>query len=86
MTIEEAFDVTHVYSVADQLASGVPPMRSLPFRAPHHTVSHAGLVGGDTYGMKDYCLALHPYSAGGAYVNFLMDEGKERVRATYREN
>jgi FAD/FMN-containing dehydrogenase len=30
--------------------------------------------------------ALHPYSAGGAYVNFMMDEGQERVQATYREN
>jgi FAD/FMN-containing dehydrogenase len=33
-----------------------------------------------------YWDALHPYSAGGAYVNFMMDEGKERVRATYRDN
>ena len=29
---------------------------------------------------------LHPYSAGGAYVNFMMDEGQDRVRATYRGN
>jgi hypothetical protein len=36
--------------------------------------------------VKDYWLALHPHSAGGAYVNFLMDEGKDRIRATYREN
>ena len=35
---------------------------------------------------KDYWNALHPYSAGGAYVNFMMDEGQERVRATYRDN
>jgi FAD/FMN-containing dehydrogenase len=35
---------------------------------------------------KGYWEALHPYSAGGAYVNFMMDEGQERVRATYREN
>jgi FAD/FMN-containing dehydrogenase len=34
----------------------------------------------------DYYDALHPYSAGGAYVNFLMDEGAERVAATYRQN
>lgn len=34
----------------------------------------------------DYWEALHPYSAGGAYVNFLMDEGQDRVRATYRGN
>ena len=30
--------------------------------------------------------AVHPYSAGGAYVNFMMDEGQERVRATYGAN
>ena len=35
---------------------------------------------------KSYWEALHPYSAGGAYVNFMMDEGQERVQATYREN
>ena len=35
---------------------------------------------------KQYWTALHPYSAGGAYVNFMMDEGDERIRATYREN
>ncbi|MEP6892474.1 MAG: FAD-binding oxidoreductase [Gaiellaceae bacterium] len=29
---------------------------------------------------------LHPYSAGGAYVNFMMDEGQERVKATYGAN
>ena len=40
--------------------------------------------------MRDWCVgywdATHPYSAGGAYVNFMMDEGQERVRATYRRN
>ena len=30
--------------------------------------------------------ALHPYSAGGAYVNMMMDEGEDRVRAAYRDN
>jgi FAD/FMN-containing dehydrogenase len=35
---------------------------------------------------KTYWEALHPYSAGGAYVNFMMDEGAERVKATYRGN
>jgi hypothetical protein len=34
----------------------------------------------------DYQEALHPYSAGGAYVNMMMDEGQERVRASYRNN
>jgi FAD/FMN-containing dehydrogenase len=35
---------------------------------------------------KSYYDALHPYSAGGAYVNFMMDEGEERVKATYGDN
>jgi len=34
----------------------------------------------------DYFDATHPYSAGGAYVNFMMDEGQERIQATYRGN
>jgi FAD/FMN-containing dehydrogenase len=34
----------------------------------------------------DYQEALHPYSAGGAYLNMIMDEGDERVRASYRGN
>ena len=33
-----------------------------------------------------YQEALHPYSAGGAYLNMIMDEGQERVRASYRDN
>ncbi|KUO69423.1 MAG: oxidoreductase [Lutibacter sp. BRH_c52] len=35
---------------------------------------------------KDYWKALHPYSSGGAYSNFMMDEGQERVKASYKHN
>ena len=35
---------------------------------------------------KGYWEALHPYSAGGAYVNMIMDEGHDRVQAAYRDN
>ena len=35
---------------------------------------------------KDYWEALHPYSSGGAYSNFMMDEGQERVQASYKHN
>jgi FAD/FMN-containing dehydrogenase len=34
----------------------------------------------------DYFDALHPHSAGGAYVNMMMDEGQDRVRASYGDN
>jgi len=46
MTPEEAIDVTRIYSVADMLSKDAPMLRHRPFRSPHHTVSHAGLVGG----------------------------------------
>jgi FAD/FMN-containing dehydrogenase len=40
--------------------------------------------------IKQWCVAyweaLHPHSMGGAYVNFMMEEGHERVRAAYRGN
>lgn len=46
MSIEESLDVTRIYSVADQLPPGTPLIKHRPFRSPHHTISHAGLVGG----------------------------------------
>ncbi len=46
LTLEEALEVTRIYSIADQLPADSPLIRTRPFRAPHHTISHAGLVGG----------------------------------------
>jgi len=48
LTMEEALEVTRIYSVADMLPSDDPMMRHRPFQAPHHTISQAGLVGGGT--------------------------------------
>ena len=49
MTIDEALDVTRIYSVADLLPSDTPLIETRPFRSPHHTISHAGLVGGGNW-------------------------------------
>ena len=46
LTLPEAVEVTRIHSVAGTLASGQPLVCHRPFRAPHHTVSDAGLVGG----------------------------------------
>jgi FAD/FMN-containing dehydrogenase len=35
---------------------------------------------------KEYFDATHPFSAGGAYINFMMEEGQERVQASFRDN
>ncbi len=49
MSLEEALEVTRIYSVADLLDPAAPLKRVRPFRAPHHTISQAGLVGGGSW-------------------------------------
>jgi magnesium chelatase family protein len=46
MSIDESLEVTKVYSVSGLLPSDTPVISQRPFRAPHYTISHAGLVGG----------------------------------------
>ncbi len=49
MTIEEQLEVTAIYSVADLLPANSPLVQHRPFRAPHYTISQAGLVGGGSW-------------------------------------
>jgi len=49
MTIDEALEVTKVYSVRGLLPPDTPLIIQRPFRSPHHTISHAGLVGGGSW-------------------------------------
>ena len=49
LTFEEALEVTKIYSVAGRLESGRALVVRRPFRAPHHTISDAGLVGGGAH-------------------------------------
>ncbi len=49
MSVDESLDVTRIYSVADALPAGLPLIKNRPFRSPHHTISHAGLVGGGNW-------------------------------------
>ena len=46
LTFQEALETTQVHSVAGALPGGVGLLAQRPFRAPHHTVSDAGLIGG----------------------------------------
>ena len=46
MTPDESLEVTKIYSVSGLLPSDRPLITQRPFRAPHYTISHAGLVGG----------------------------------------
>ena len=49
MTLEEALETTKIHSVAGTLPVGAPLVTRRPFRAPHHTISDAGLIGGGSY-------------------------------------
>lgn len=46
LTLEEALECTRIHSVAGRLQGGPALVTERPFRAPHHSVSYAGLVGG----------------------------------------
>src|SRR5690242_3873866 len=46
LSLDEALEVTKIYSVSGNLSADQPLVSRRPFRAPHHTTSHAGLVGG----------------------------------------
>ncbi|MHC4200672.1 MAG: YifB family Mg chelatase-like AAA ATPase, partial [Planctomycetota bacterium] len=46
MTLDEAIETTKIHSIAGQMPPGMPLVPIRPFRAPHHTASYAGLVGG----------------------------------------
>jgi len=49
LTISEALEVTKIYSVAGKLPKGQGLITERPFRAPHHTISAAGLIGGGSF-------------------------------------
>jgi magnesium chelatase family protein len=46
LTFREALEATQIHGVAGVLPPGIGILRSRPFRAPHHTISDAGLIGG----------------------------------------
>ncbi len=91
-TIPTPLSQMHLYPISG--AASRPGLTDTPWA--YRDAKYAGVfVGVDpdpankeklTNWAKAYQEALHPYSSGGAYTNFMMDEGQERVQASYRQN
>jgi FAD/FMN-containing dehydrogenase len=82
----------HLFPVDGQVHRVAPDATAFNFRDARYSMVIAGVDPDPANNEKmiqwarEYWRALHPYSAGGAYVNFMMDEGLERVQATYGDN
>ncbi|WP_053991187.1 FAD-binding oxidoreductase [Mangrovimonas sp. TPBH4] len=82
----------HMYPISG--AASKPSKEDTPWA--YRDAKYAGVIVGvdpspsNASKITDWCKAywdaLHPYSSGGAYSNFMMDEGQERVKASYKHN
>ncbi|HOO21880.1 MAG TPA: YifB family Mg chelatase-like AAA ATPase, partial [Kiritimatiellia bacterium] len=59
LTLEEALETTKIHSIAGALPAHQAVVHGRPFRAPHHTISDAGLLGGGTHPMPGEVSLAH---------------------------
>jgi hypothetical protein len=92
MEMPTAMSMMHMYPI-NGFASRIPKNATAwNYRDANYAVVIAGIDGDPGNKEKiikwatDYWKDLQPFSAGGAYINFMMDEGEDRVKATYGDN
>ena len=73
LTQEEALEITRIYSVADMLPPGKTLLQRRPFRAPHHTISEAGLIGGGSIPRPGEITMSH---RGVLYLDEILEMGR----------
>jgi hypothetical protein len=84
--VKKLVGVDEVLSTADMKEDKMPAFKSAatiytPLQpAEGYAQSRGELRGANRAIAQDYWDALHPHSAGGAYVNMIMDEGQDRIR------
>ncbi len=83
---------SHIYPIDGAVADVAPDATAFAFRDAVWSQVQIGVSpdAADAEAVRDWTVgyweALHPHSAGGAYVNFMMEEGQARVQATYGPN
>ena len=87
-----AFSQMHLYPISGAASRVANDATAWAYRDANYAGVIVGVdpdpenAGAITKWCKDYWEDLHPYSSGGAYVNFLMNEGQDRIKACYRHN
>ncbi len=81
LTVDEALEVTQVYSAVGALPVAMPLLAIRPFRAPHHTVSDAGLIGGGNFPRPGEASLAH----NGVLFLDELPEFKKRVLEVLRQ-
>src|SRR5699024_2267843 len=82
----------HLYPINGAVHEKAPGENSWNHRDVNWSMVIAGIASDPadnkvvTNSARDYWEAMHPHSAGAAYINFMMEEGDERIRATYGDN
>lgn len=90
--VPTTFSTMHLYPVNGAVHRAASDETPWNYRDVNWSMVIAGVASdpADTDTITDwargYWEATHPYSAGGAYINFMMEEGNERVQATYGAN
>ena len=90
--LPSALSTMHLYPVDGQASRVAQDATAFSYRDAKWSMVIAGIDPDPahrekiTHWAREYWEAVHPYSAGGAYVNFMMEEGPDRIRATYRGN
>lgn len=78
LTFEESLDVTRIYSVAGMLPPEGGVLMERPFRAPHHTISDAGMIGGGKNPRPGEVSLAH---RGVLFLDELPEYGKQSLEA-----
>src|SRR5437763_10478150 len=81
MSLDEALETTNIHSVAGTLPLGESLVARRPFRAPHHTISDAGLIGGGPYPRPGEVSLAH----GGAFFLDELPESLQNVLQVVRQ-